>query len=166
LIWINEGHKDGLRGIKTKIYDHLFLDAGVDVVLCVDSDMMLFPGILKFVGRHVIVDFAHIVRAPIASMCKMVIRQLVDKPLCGCLSIPRELWFNKIRDNPDFNGIDSSIIKSVDIQRDFMPLKFPPKFMLMRRSGKQYRKNIMTDPKNLELGVFKRMVYLLGSLHV
>ena len=164
MIAINEGHRDGLKGVKTDLYDHLFNEFDVDVILCVDADMMLFRDVLKFVKRNVIVDFPHIVRAPLATMFKMVIRMLVNKPLCGCLSIPRELWEGKIRDNPEFNGIDSSIIRSVDIRRDFFPLKFPPKFMLMRRSKGAYRKTMLNHPKNRELGAIKRMIYLTGTL--
>lgn len=163
-VYINSGHPDGLRGIKTELYDLLFNEYDVDVILCVDADMMLFRDILKFVKRRVIVDFSHVVRAPVATMFKMVVRMLVDKPLCGCLSIPRELWEGKIRDNPEFNGIDSSIIRSVDIRRDFFPLKFPPKFMLMRRSQGSYRKTMLNHPKNRELGLMKRMIYLTGTL--
>lgn len=163
LISVNEGHPDGLRGIKTDLYDALFNEYEIDVILCVDADMMLFRDILKFVKRNVIVDFNHIVRAPLATIFKMATRICVNKPLCGCLSIPRELWEEKIRDHEEFNGIDSSIIRSVDIYRDFSPLKFPPKFMLMRRSQGAYRKTMMNNPKNRELGVFKRMIYLLGT---
>ncbi len=166
LVSINEGHSEGLKGIKTELYDSLFNDFDVDVILCVDADMMLFRGILKFIKRDVIVDFNHLVCAPIATIFKMVSRMVVDKPLCGCLSIPRELWFNKIRDHPEFNGVDSSIIRSVDIRRDFMPLKFPPKFMLMRRSGAEYRRTMLNHPKNIELGTVKRLLYLIGTIRI
>ena len=166
LTYINNGHKDGLKGIKTLIYDHLFNCHDVDVILCVDSDMLLFKDILKYIKKDVIVDFHHIVKTPIATMYKIFIRAITNKPLCGCLSIPRKLWFEKIRDNESFNGIDSSIIRSVNSINDFEPKKFPPKFMLMRRSMKQARQDILHHPLNINLGLFRKIIYLLKTIGV
>jgi len=115
---VNKGERS-LREIRESLFDKLF-SKGCDVVLQCSADFYLFPKILKYVQRERIVTFSFLVYR--ISDLTTTILVLLGRGWTGCYSIPRDVWFNKIRDKWD--GTDGSIRKLVR-KGEYVSIKKP-----------------------------------------
>ena len=115
---INRGERT-LRLIRESLFDKLFSD-GCDVVLQCSADFYLFPTILRYVQRQRIVTFPFLTYR-VSDLATFTLT-LLGRGWTGFYSLPKKVWFNKIRDNWD--GTDRSIRKMIT-KREFHCVKKP-----------------------------------------
>jgi hypothetical protein len=151
---INDKGYRGLKEIRTKLFDELFLEHDCDVVLSMCADYRLTnKKLLTKVSSTRVVSYGRFFNTPIIGIFFYVLRLLTRKPWSAMYSIPREIWFSKVRDNPLWNGYDGSIPKCVDM--DFISNK-GINYMLMRRDTKRIIKASLK-----ELTLFRKMLKML-----
>ena len=107
---INDG--GSLREIRGKLFDFLF-SKGCDVVLSCDVDFWLFPNILNYVKRDVVVSFAQLERN-LADLPQAFVRLFWKRCWSGCYSIPKNVWL-EIRGCWD--GTDTNVKELVGCYR-------------------------------------------------
>jgi len=115
---VNKGERT-LREIRERLFDKLFSE-GCDVVLQCSSDFYLFPKILRYVQRERIVTFPCLTYR--ISDLPMMILTLLGRGWTGCYSLPKQDWFNKIKDKWD--GTDRSI-RNLIKKREYICIKKP-----------------------------------------
>jgi hypothetical protein len=161
VIDLNEGAKGGLKEIKERMYNRAFYDLDCEVILHSDCDFYLFKDILKHVKDDILVDFGGVNKAPFSSILKLTYRQIVRKPWTGCYSLPKKIWEKKIINDEKWDGSDYSIKQCVI--PDYEVFK-RPKFMLMRRSLKEYRKRTFMHPLNRDKPLIDKMARISQTI--
>ena len=133
---INEG--GSLREIRAKLFDFLF-SQGCDVVLSVDVDFWLFPKILSYVRRDVVVSFAQLERN-FSDVPQALVRLFWRRCWSGCYSIPESVWL-EIKgcwDGSDTNVKD--LVGSYHFERRFSYFALRPRntFSLVKVLKKRF----------------------------
>lgn len=95
-----------LRKVRNTLFDRMFAD-GCDVVLMCDADFHLFPHILRDVRSDVVTSFAQLEKKVFSDWQQAIVRMLWRKNWSGLYSLPKQLYYDRIRDTWD--GLDTSI---------------------------------------------------------
>lgn len=106
---VNKGNKS-LMEIRQNLFEGLYA-LGCDVVLQCSADFYLFPHILRHVSTREVVTFTNLNRRRWDLFFTLHGLLLRNRSWTGCYSIPRDLWFDLVRDQ--FDGTDSSVAKAV-----------------------------------------------------
>ena len=162
-VYFNEGHKDGLKGIKEKLYNNLCNDKNCDIILQCDADFYLFKNILKYVESNILVNYCNIVKTPISTIIRLVLRNIVKKPWAGCYALPCKIWNKQIKDNPIWDGSDSSVKYATNLNYKSIRV---PKYMLVRRSIEAVRINALYHPLNVNKSIFSKMLKLAMTVEL
>lgn len=143
IVSINDG-KDGMKNIRTELYDYLFKECNCDIVLNLGADMMPSKNILKYVRRNIIVSYGQYYRRPIATIINIITRLLYTafrrRPWRGTYSLPREIWFNQIRNSKVFSPDDESVKRAAKYR--YVTVSFP-KVLVVREHYKTIKQVIL-----------------------
>jgi len=120
---VNEGERS-LHQIRENLFDKLF-SIGCDVVLQCDSDFYLFPKILRYIDAKKVTTFSCLARR--LSDVTMLLLALSGRSWTGCYSIPRNVWFNEVRDS--WNGTDADVLRIVG-RKNVVSVKTPSYYAL------------------------------------
>ncbi|MCW3985581.1 MAG: hypothetical protein NWE91_04120 [Candidatus Bathyarchaeota archaeon] len=147
LVDLNEG-EDGLKGIRTRLFDKLFETC--DVVLQCDVEFYLFPDILSHVQERKVTSFCHLTRS-LVDIIKVVARFLSPNPWTGCYSLPKHVW-QKVKISYRWDGTDTSIQKIASNYK----FVYTPKYYILRRSPRRIQvalsdKSLLKKIRNLLL---------------
>lgn len=145
LIDFNCGVYGGLKKIRTKLFDRLFNVYDCDIVLSVCADYrMINKNIINEMSLDKVMNYGRFFNTPIIGIMHYMARRLTRFPWSSMFSIPREIWFMEVRDNPLWNGFDGSIPKCVNMDYEsHMGINY----MLMRRDTKRLIEATLKNPK-------------------
>jgi len=145
LIDFNCGVYGGLKKIRTKLFDRLFNVYDCDIVLSVCADYrMINKNIINEVSLDKVMNYGRFFNTPIIGIMHYIARRLTRKPWSSMFSIPREIWFMEVRDNPLWNGLDGSIPRCVNMDYESHN---GINYMLMRRDTKRLIEATLKNPK-------------------
>lgn len=151
LPYVNDGTQ-GLKKIRTALFDWVFEENECDLALQCSSDFQLFPDILDHVDENAITTFSFLSRK--ISLPLQMLKFLISPNMwTGCYCLPRNAW--EIL-KTYFDGSDTSIKNHAEFWR--MPIKRvrSPKYRLMRPSEKmvEFVRDLPLHKKILKLGAW------------
>lgn len=156
VIYYNDGNvKGGLKKIREVILDEIFKTC--DVALMVDTDYYLFKkDIIKYVYDNKVTNFRSVNKYPLSNIIKYIAVLLVKRPWCGLYSIPKKIWYGKVKDNWD--GSDTSV--QIAINKNYV-YYIKPFYMLMRRNVPALIMVCLFHPLNRKRGLLSKIIKLM-----
>jgi len=163
LVDINEGVYGGLKEIRTKLFDSLFIDFDCDIVLSVCADYrMINKNIINEVSPDRVVNYGRFFNTPIIGLVHYVARRLTRSPWSSMYSIPRKVWFKEVRNNPLWNGMDGSVPRCVNMDYEsHMGINY----MLMRRNTQRLIEAV-NSAEYRKRGIFRRMIKMSQGIKI
>ncbi len=135
LIELNTGEYTDLKDLRTRLFDSLFYDHNCDVVLSVCTDYLIINrNLLNEVSLERVVNFGRFFTTPIIGFFFYLLRRCTNSPWSAMYSIPRDVWFNEVRDNPLWQGNDGDIPKCVKMNYE---INYKVNYLLTRRNTKR-----------------------------
>ena len=156
LTYRNDGTQ-GLRKIRTELFNRAFETYDCDLALQCSSDFQLFPDILDHVDEKAITTFAFLNRK-LSMPLQMLKFRISPDMWTGCYCISRDAWngLGNISAKYSFDGSDTSI--KVWADKVGFPIKRvrSPKYRLMRPSEKMvdFVRDLPLHKKILKLGAW------------
>ena len=165
LIDLNGGVYGGLKKIRTKLFDRLFNVYNCDIVLSVCADYrMINKNIINEMSLDKVMNYGRFFNTPIIGFMHYMARRLTRFPWSAMYSIPREVWFMEVRDNPLWNGFDGSIPRCVNMDyRSHMGINY----MLMRRDTKRLIEATLKNPEyRKNKGMIRTIIKLTQGIKI
>ena len=135
LIDLNTGEYEDLKEIRTKLFDSLFNEYGCDAVLSVCTDYLFTNrNLINEIPRDKVMTFGRFFNTPIIGFFFYLLRRCTKTPWSAMYSIPRDVWFNEVRDNPLWHGYDGDIPECVN--QDYA-VNYKINYLLTRRNTKR-----------------------------
>ena len=156
LPFVNDGTQ-GLKKIRTALFDWVFEENDCDLALQCSSDFQLFPDILDHVDENAITTFSFLSRK--ISLPLQMLKFLISPNMwTGCYCIPRNAWngLGNISAKYSFDGNDTSIKAWADAWGFPIKRVRSPKYRLMRPSEKmvEFVRDLPLHKKILKLGAW------------
>ena len=151
LTYRNDGSQ-GLKKIRTSLFDWAFEDCDCDLALQCSSDFQLFPDILDHVDEKAITTFSFLSRK--ISLPFQMLKFLISPDMwTGCYCISRDAWEQA---KEVFDGSDTSIKNWADAMGFPIKRVRSPKYRLMRPSEKmvEFVRDLPLHKKILKLGAW------------
>ena len=156
LVDVNKGSYGGLKVIRTRLFDKLFNVYDCDVVLSIAADYrMINRNLINEVSADRVVNYGRFFNTPIIGFVHFMARRLTRSPWSAMFSIPKEIWFNEVRDNPIWHGRDGDIPKCVNMNYES---HLGINYMLMRRDTKRLVKGALNNPAFRKRGIARRIL--------
>ena len=156
LPYVNDGTQ-GLKKIRTDLFDWVFEDMDFDLALQCSSDFQLFPDILDHVDENAITTFAFLSRK-ISLPLQMLKFRISPNMWTGCYCIPRNAWeiFKRTPWFHNWSGQDFAIAGFAEEMRFPIKRVRSPKYRLMRPSEKmvEFVRDLPLHKKILKLGAW------------
>lgn len=138
LIKLNSGEYGDLKALRTKLFDTLFNEHDCDAVLSVCTDYRIInKNLLNEVSLEKVVNFGRFFNTPIIGAFFYMIRLCTNSPWSAMYSIPRDVWFNEVRENPLWRGYDGDIPKCVNMN---YLVNYKINYLLTRRNTQRITK--------------------------
>ncbi len=135
LIKVNSGKYTDLKEIRTSLFDALFNDYNCDVVLSVCTDYLIVNrNLLNEIPLDRVANFGRFFNTPIIGLFYYLLRRCTNSPWSAMYSIPKDVWFNEVRDNPLWRGYDGDIPKCVKMNYD---VNYKVNYLLTRRNTRR-----------------------------
>lgn len=162
---INRG-EGGLKKIRTDLFDTLFEKYDCDVVFNTDADMIVSKNALKYVRDDKVVSYGPFFKTPIATILNLLLRFIIvarkRKSWRGTYSLPRKIWFEKVRNSEIWEGFDSSMRLAIDSNFDSVPF---PKVLIVRRNSLALKQVVIYHPYNRDMSILDRVLRLTQALN-
>lgn len=162
---INKG-EGGLKKIRTDLFDALFEEYDCDVVCNFDADMIVSKNALQYVRDDKVVSYGPIFKTPIATILNLLLRFIIvarkRKSWRGSYSLPKKIWFEKVRSSEVWAGFDSSL--KLVINSDFDSVPFP-KILIVRRHSLALKQVVLYHPYNRDLSTLDKVLRLTQVLN-
>lgn len=135
LVQLNSGEYADLKDLRTHLFDTLFLEHNCDAVLSVCTDYRIInKNLLNEVSLEKVVNYGRFFTTPIIGAFYYLLRRCTNSPWSAMYSIPKDVWFNEVRDNPLWDGYDGSIPKCVKMNYE---VNYKVNYLLTRRNTKR-----------------------------
>lgn len=135
LIKLNSGKYADLKEIRTQLFDSLFNDHDCDAVLSVCTDYLIVNrNLLNEIPLDRVANFGRFFNTPIIGLFFYLLRLCTRSPWSAMYSIPKDVWFNEVRDNPLWKGDDGDIPKCVKMNYE---VNYKVNYLLIRRNTKR-----------------------------
>jgi hypothetical protein len=162
---INRG-EGGHKKIRTDLFNTLFEKYDCDIVFNTDADMIVLKDALKYIREDKVVSYGPIYKTPIATIINLLLRFTFvarkRKEWRGTYSLPRKIWFEKVRNSDVWAGFDSSLKAAIDSDFDCVPF---PKVLIVRRHSLALKQVVLYHPYNRDLSTLDRVLRLARSLN-
>lgn len=164
LLDINDGGYRGLKEIRTRLFDDLFNVHHCDIVLSVCADYRIInKNIINEMSLDKVVNYGRFFNTPIIGLMHYIARRLTRSPWSAMYSIPREIWFMEVRDNPLWNGFDGSIPKCVNMDfESHMGINY----MLMRRDTKRLIDATLKNREYRKRGIMRTIIKMTQGIKI
>lgn len=114
VIQLNDGHEEGLKGLRVELFDKVFYELGAKVLFSYGVDGYFFKGLMSHAREDMVVSVPWIPRRPLTILSRLIIDSVRGRGWTGAYFMPEQVW-NQIRDQ--FNGDDSDIHQAVSRER-------------------------------------------------
>ena len=164
LVNVNRGVYGGLKQIRTKLFDSLFNFYDCDIVLSVCADYRFInKNIINEMSLDKVMTYGRFFNTPIIGLMHYMIRRVTRKPWSSMYSIPREIWFNEVRNNPVWNGGDGCIPRCVNMDfENHMGINY----MLMRRNTKRLVDVALNNPEYRKQDILRRVIKISQGIKI
>ena len=164
LVLVNDGNYKNLKEIKIEIIDSLFLEYDCDIVLSACADYLFIDtNLMNYIHPNKIMNYGRMLNTPIIGLMWVIARRLVKKPWSSMFSIPKNIWFNIVRDNPLYNGNDGSI---PIVMNNCFESHMGINYMLMRRDTKRLIDDTLNNPRYRNTRILRRMIRMSRGIKI
>ncbi len=163
LVLVNDG-SNGLKEYRTRLFDKLFLDYNCNIVISACADYRFTnKKLITQMNPDKVQNYGRVFTTPIMSILFYLLRRITKTPWSAMYSIPKKVWFERIRDNPIFDGTDGSIPRAVNMDyKSHLGISY----MLMRRNKKGIIQNALFSEYSQEKHLIKRVIKMTKALHI
>ena len=164
IVDINSEGYGGLKGIRTRLFDRLFDVYKCDIILSVCADYRIINrNLLNEMSIDKVMNYGRFFNTPIIGLVHYLARRCTKKPWSAMHSIPREIWFNEVRNNPLYTGMDGSVARCVNLDYEsHMGINY----MLMRRNTKRLIHGALNNPEFRKRSFFKRVLKMSQGIKI
>ena len=164
LVDFNRGVYGGLKQIRTKLFDNLFIVYGCDIVLSVSADYRIInKNIINEMASDKVMTYGRFFNTPIMGLTHYLIKRLTRSSWSSMYSIPKEIWFSEVRNNPLWKGYDGSIPRCVKMNFENHT---GINYMLMRRNTKRLVDVALHNPEYRKKNILRRVIKMSQGIKI